>query len=186
MFAKRLAIGGLKTLYFALLATITVWAIPLFQPKGKNRTSLGVVIREATKRPMYWSGLWQGWTMFSPDASNVNFSIQIAIEFYDGTFEFPKLPQLHTMSKWQAYRHDRHRKFAENINRDSGRRLWPHIADYYQQMYFASHGPVKQIDLVRWWTLVPPPDESQPPPSFPTSVNFEHSYIFYTAKYPEP
>lgn len=174
----------LKVGYFALLLSIAVWSLPVLQ-RTSGETSMGQKLINFSGPFFRWSGLWQGWSMFAANPSNENLSVQIAIEFYDGTFEFHTLPMLYTMDHWQAYLHERHRKFADNFRRDENSIAWPQLASYYRRLYQARK-PVKRIDLVRWWTITPPANFDSPPPQPPEYMNFENSYIFYSAKYPKP
>jgi hypothetical protein len=184
MINNRFLRRALKTLYFAILGGIIVWGLPIFQAPGKS-TSIATEVRKLSGPFFRWSGLWQGWAMFAPNPSNQNISVQIAIEFHDGTREFLLLPQLFTMNRWEAYKAERHRKFIDNLRRNSSSKVWPRAADYYRNQ-FEQQKPVKRIDMVRFWTIVPPPDLSESPPPPPTYMEFEKSYIFYTAKYPLP
>lgn len=181
MGARRVLGWGLKTIYFLTLLSIFNWSMPfLYTPEmkaswpGKWRRTMGPVFRLV--------GLWQGWSMFAPNPSNYTLSIQVAVEFQNGTFEFVTLPLLHQMNDLDAISFERHRKFIDHLRLDDSKTLWPGVADHYYRK-FLDRGPIKQIDMVRWWTTIKKPNLNLPPPPQPTYVNFENSYLFYSKNY---
>jgi len=138
-------------LAFHLFAIIS-WCIPLDTP-------LIVSFRSMVVPYMAWSGLFQKWDMFAPNPSMLNNYMTADITYADGhtaTWSFPRMEELGLVQK---YVKERYRKFAnDNLRLDAFSVLWPDAARYIARVNkLQPSNPPVAIDLVRHWSVVPPP-----------------------------
>lgn len=144
----RIAISAFVAFH---LFAIVSWCIPLDSP-------LTVRCRDLVRPYMVWVGLFQKWDMFAPDPSKLNNYVTAVVVYADGrasTWNFPRMAELGIFEK---YRKERYRKFAnDNLRLDGFAALWPDAARYIARVNNHSNNPPVRVDLVRHWSLVPPP-----------------------------
>lgn len=171
----------LKSIFYLTIVGIILWAFPAFH-RTKGNTSIGERAQKLYAPVFAWIGLWQGWSMFAANPSHQNSTIQVAIEFYDGSFEFIDFPRPHESGLWKSYKLDRYRKFIENLPLENHSAIWDQVAEHFR-IKFEPKRVVKRIDLIHKWSLVPDANQKNPPPERAKSTQYSESKIFHTAKY---
>jgi hypothetical protein len=155
------------------IAAIACWALPL-------NTGLIPKAREVIAPYMLWSGLFQAWDMFAPDPAKVNGWIEGVVTLRDGKTAVWRCPRMHQLGLMERYAKERYRKFGnERLRLDAHSALWPDAARYIARLFNDPANPPVSVQLVRHWTMVPPPSadgREQPQP-----VN-TYAYFTYPVK----
>jgi hypothetical protein len=65
---------------------------------------------------------------------------------------------------FEKYVKERYRKYAnDNLRLDSNSTLWPDAARYIARVNNRPSNPPVSVDLVRYWSIVPPPGAEEGP-----------------------
>jgi hypothetical protein len=137
--------------------------------------------RDALLKPMepaiLYTGLWQAWTMFSPDPRSVNLDLDAIITYEDGSTETWIYPRADKYSLLERVPKERFRKYGyDHLNWDAEKELWPDFAGWVARTHNTAGKRPKQIKLERHFAYIPPPEEGLGKPAPPHS---EH-YLFFT------
>jgi len=147
----RIAISAFVAFH---LFAIVAWCIPLESP-------LTARCREWVRPYMVWVGLFQKWDMFAPDPSKLNNYLTATVVYADGRASVWNFPRMAEMGIFEKYRKERYRKYAnDNLRLDGFAALWPDAARYIARANNRPGNPPTRVDLVRHWSLVPPPGSS--------------------------
>jgi hypothetical protein len=105
------------------------------------------------------TGLWQEWSMFSPDPLRLNVHIEAKVRYLDGTETFFTLPRLHLLPPIERIFSERYRKWsADWLRMDANRHLWADATGFIlRQIPSAPHQPVESIRLYRVWHEIEDP-----------------------------
>jgi hypothetical protein len=149
---------------FHLFAIVT-WCIPLDTPL--------IAAWRAMLRPyVVWTGLFQKWDMFSPDPSKLNGYITAVVTYANGTTSVWGFPRMEELGSGEKYVKERYRKFAnDNLRLDQYAQLWPDAARYIARQNNHPSNPPVNVELVRNWSIVPPPNSG--------SVETWNRYVFF-------
>ena len=143
-------------LIFHILA-IACWCLPTDSP-------LVTLLNDQTRAYFRWSGLFQGWNMFSPLPKSANTYVEATIIHQDGSktvWTFPRMEQL-TLTR-RVFK-ERYRKFAEDLAREENDGLLPDVARHIARLNSTPSNPAKTVILVQKWSfIVPRPDGSYVP-----------------------
>jgi len=139
------------------LFAIVAWCMPLDTP-------LTLAVRGLIRPYMVWIGLFQKWDMFAPDPSKLNNYVSAVVTHADGQTSVWNFPRMQDLGILDKYTKERYRKFAnDNLRIDSFAPLWPDCARYIARMNNrTASSPPLIVELVRHWSLVPPPDGTLP------------------------
>ena len=156
------------------LAAFAIWSCPL---EFEIRTAFVHLITPY----MLWSGLWQGWDMFSPDPLRVNSHLEALVTFRDGTQATWVFPRMDKLSYFDRYLKERYRKWSSSYVRlDAYSYLWADTARYVARNYYNPSNPPKEIKLKRFWMEIPPPSAQSIYQPLPKEFPHNQSYTFYT------
>jgi len=164
---KRVVINGFIIVH---LVAIFCWAIPL-------NSLLRTAINDRFSPYLLWSGLWQGWDMFSPNPRSFNTYLEAEITFRDGQQRVWKFPRMNELGYIERYFHERYRKWAnDNVRLDANSALWPDTARYIARLHFNASNPPQSVKLVRYWADIPPPSGQA---YLPSQEQWQH-FVFFT------
>ena len=90
---------------------LTSWTSPL--PLHKK-------VRKHLAPYMGWSGLWQGWTMFAPNAPTMNSYLEAEVTLGDGTTVVYAFPRMDRLGYAERYQKERYRKWVHERVMRSG------------------------------------------------------------------
>jgi len=132
------------------LFALGIWLLP--------NSELRQTVSEVVRPYLMLTGLAQGWTMFSPNPSDVDLYIEARITYADGQVRGWSYPRMIDMGYVERYRRERFRKMIEIANQDTSRMVWPSLARYAARRNNTDprNRPVA-VDLVRHFRIVPPP-----------------------------
>jgi hypothetical protein len=144
----RYVIGAF--LAFNLFAIVS-WCVPIDSP-------LISACRNVVRPYLVWSGLFQKWDMFAPDPSKLNCYVGAQIVRRDGQSELWMFPRMENLGVVDKYFKERYRRFAnDSIRRDLNAPAWPDTARYIARLNNSEANPPVAVNLVRYWSEVPPP-----------------------------
>jgi hypothetical protein len=96
--------------------------------------------------------------MFAPNPSSLNCYVGAQIFYRDGhtsLWSFPRMEELGIIDK---YFKERYRKYTnDNLRLDSDAAAWPDAARYVARVNNSPANPPVAVNLVRYWSIVPPP-----------------------------
>ena len=159
-------------LAFNLFAILS-WCVPLESPFIS-------ACRNATRRYMLFTGLFQKWDMFAPNPSSLNGYVGAQVIFHDGhtaLWSFPRMEELGLVDK---YFRERYRKYAvDNLRLDTNSVTWPDAARYIARLNNSAINPPVAVNLIRYWSTVPPPtpDGSYDPPPWQQFAFFHYDLV---------
>ena len=140
---------------FHVLA-ICCWTLPIPWPGAST-------VNDIVGGYMRYSGLWQNWNMFSPDASLL-LRMDATVTFRDGTTKKWVFPQMEEMSVWRRYQKERYRKWAhDNVREDDNKVTWYPTAKFIARQCTERDNPAVKVALHRYWAEIPPPNENGEP-----------------------
>ena len=148
------------------------WCVPLDSP-------LIARCREVARPYLLFTGLFQKWDMFAPDPSKLNNFVGAVITYRDGQRSLWTFPRMEHMGYIDKYFKERYRKYANDCLRlDAYSQLWPDAARYIARMNNRPSNRPVAVDLVRYWSIIPPPtaDGEEPPASW-NQHTFFHSDV---------
>jgi hypothetical protein len=135
---------------FNLFAIIS-WCVPLDTP-------LVGVCRNIARPYLVWTGLFQKWDMFAPNPSKLNCYVGAQILFRDGHSTLWNFPRIENLGIVDKYFKERYRKYAnDNLRLDVNQPVWPDAARYIARLHDSPANPPEFVNLVRYWSFVPPP-----------------------------
>ena len=142
-------------LIFHILA-IACWCLPIDSP-------LVTLLNDQTRAYFRWSGLFQGWNMFSPLPKSANTYVEATIIHQDGSKTVWTFPRMEQLTLTQRVFKERYRKFAEDLAREENDGLLPDVARHIARLN-STPSPAKTVILVQKWSfIVPRPDGSYVP-----------------------
>jgi hypothetical protein len=105
------------------------------------------------------TGLWQDWSMFSPDPLSINLHVEAKVRHQDGREVSYALPRLHLLSQMDRILMERYRKWVVDWLRiDGNDHLWIPATRYIlKQLPPSPDNPVTSIRLVRYWHTIEDP-----------------------------
>ena len=163
----RIAISAF--LAFNLFA-IVAWCAPLESP-------LLTRCRDLVRPYLVFTGLFQKWDMFAPDPSKLNNFVGAAVTYHDGKRSLWTFPRMENLGYTDKYFQERYRKYANDCLRlDMYSQLWPDAARYIARQNAGSGNPPAAINLVRYWSIVPPPDSNWQEPAATWN---QHTFFHY-------
>jgi hypothetical protein len=141
---------GLNAFILWNLFAVGIWLLP----NSVLRQSCAELVRPY----LMLTGLAQGWTMFSPNPSDVDLYIEARITYANGQVRGWNYPRMIDMGYVERYRRERFRKMIEIANQDTSRMVWPSLARYAARRNNTDprNRPVS-VELVRHFRIVPPP-----------------------------
>src|SRR6476661_2961299 len=95
------------------LFAVGIWLLP--------NSTLRQSCSELVRPYLMLTGLAQGWTMFSPNPSDVDLYIEARVTYADGHVRGWSYPRMIDMGYVERYRRERFRKMIEIANQDSSR-----------------------------------------------------------------
>jgi hypothetical protein len=144
----RILISGFIALN---LFAIVSWCVPLDSP-------LLSACRSLSRPYLVWTGLFQKWDMFAPDPSKLNCYLGAQIAFRDGRTALWTFPRMENLGIIDKYFKERYRKYAnDNLRLDGDAPAWPDAARYIARVNYSPSNPPVSVNLVRYWSIVPPP-----------------------------
>lgn len=133
------------------LVAIWVWCLP-------KDFALRAPLLKWTAPYIVRSGLWQHWTMFSPNPRTENIRVGAEITYANGSVQSYEFPQMDRLGYMERYRRERFRKWAnDNLRLDDHSRLWPPAARWVARLHSGGPQPVSRVRLVRRWSAQRPP-----------------------------
>ena len=154
--SRQARIGVSAFLMFNLFAIVT-WCMPLDSP-------LIARCRSLIRPYLLYTGLFQKWDMFAPDPSKVNHYVAGVVTYQDGSTSVWTFPRMENLGYIDKYFKERYRKYANDfLNLDVYSGLWPDAARYIARQNNRPSNPPIVVDLVRHWSMVPPPDSGEDP-----------------------
>lgn len=157
MFPPRFIQIPLKKTLICILIGIHLSALVLevapFKPEGRYP---GKGILSAY---LQTTGLWQEWSMFSPDPLRLNVHIEAKVRYRDGAEISYALPRLHLLPPIERVFSERYRKWsADWLRLDSNRYLWADATGFIlRQIPPSPHQAVESIRLFRVWHEIEDP-----------------------------
>jgi hypothetical protein len=168
-FPRLLRIGISAFLAFNLFAIIA-WCVPLESP-------LLASCRSMVRPYLVFTGLFQKWDMFAPDPSKLNNFVGAVVTYRDGRHALWNFPRMENLGYVDKYFEERYRKYANDCLRlDMYSGLWPDAARYVARQNTHPGSAPAAVDLVRYWSFVPPPDPNGQAPE--GSWN-QHTFFHY-------
>ena len=150
-FAARAARAAISAFLAFNLFAIVSWCVPLESP-------LMEACRNAVRPYMLWTGLFQKWDMFAPEPSKLNSYIGAQIAFRDGRTVLWSFPRMENLGIVDKYLKERYRRYAnDGLRLDNNARLWPDAARYIARLHDSPGNPPVAVNLIRYWSVVPPP-----------------------------
>jgi hypothetical protein len=146
---KEWLIIGISTLY---LISLFLCAFPP-----------GAEIRAKVNPPfvtlLHWTGLWQDWSMFSPNPSRTNAHVEVRVRFRDGSDQTFTFPRLHLLPLPERIALERFRKWGVDwLRMDREPWLWPTAARAVAKRLPDTPGnPPVRVSLIRYWHEVEAP-----------------------------
>ena len=166
--AARILISAF--LAFHLFAIVS-WCVPLDSP-------LISVCRNAIRPYMLWTGLFQKWDMFAPDPSKLNCYMAAQVVFRDGHSALWTFPRMENLGIIDKYFKERYRRYAnDSIRRDANAAAWPDAARCIARLNNSLSNPPVAVNLIRYWSEVPPPASNGPYQPAPWQ---QHVFFGYT------
>jgi len=127
------------------------WCVPMESP-------LVVACRNVVKPYVLFTGLFQKWDMFAPEPSRLNCYVGAQIVYRDGHNSLWTFPRMENLGIVDKYFKERFRKFAnDNLRLDTNSALWPDAARYIARLHNSAANPPVAVNLIRYWSEVPPP-----------------------------
>lgn len=164
----RILISGF--LAFNLFAIVS-WCVPLDSP-------LLSVCRNAVRPYLLWTGLFQKWDMFAPEPSRLNCYVGAQVVFRDGHSALWTFPRMENLGIVDKYFKERYRRYAnDSIRRDDNAADWPDAARYIARLNSSPSNPPVAVNLIRYWSVVPPPtaDGSYQPAPWEQYIFFRYT-----------
>ena len=165
-------------LHFFILIHLTAigfWSLPPFLLRNK--------INNFFQPYMIFSGLWQGWDMFSPNPQRINFHLNAEITYQDGTKKDWLFPEMQSLGYFRRYQKERYRKWRERVRQDDYSKIWPDTARWIARQNYDPKNippnPPKTIVLSRHWSDIPPPTQALYQP-LPKAYEHTNHYNFFT------
>jgi hypothetical protein len=104
---------------------------------------------------LYPLGLWQYWDMFAPDPVQKDAWCDAEVVYLDGTKATFEYPRMKSLSIFEKFMKERHRKYYERVDGEANRYLWPPFAQYIgYQMAIDPKNPPVQVNLTRHFQFV--------------------------------
>lgn len=167
---QRVAIHGVVAFHFV---AFFAWSLP------SNTLIKGSVVHWVTPY-LSWSGLWQGWDMFSPNPSSVCAHLTAQVRFDNNEVVTWNFPRIRDMGFVDKYFNERYRKWAiDRVRTDDHSGVWPDAARFVVRQVYDGHRRPVEVTLTRHWEEVKPPTGSGPWPAL-DHTGHSHSYTFYT------
>ena len=142
--AKRWAINFFIGFH---LVAITCWCLPFDTPP--------LPLCRSIVRPYFlWAGLFQSWDMFAPNPKRANTYIQAELRYQDGSRKAWTFPRVEEMSLTDKFFKERHRKYADSLQRDELDELWPDAARYIARLNSTPGNPVKSVILIQRYSFM--------------------------------
>ena len=111
---------------------------------------------------MVWSGLAQGWDMFSPDPLSTNFHLDAVVTLADGRQAVWTFPRMERLGSFERYQKERYRKWIERVRDEKFKDAWPDTARYIVRFHADdTANPPLAVALRRHWAPIPPPVPGQ-------------------------
>lgn len=133
------------------LFAVVAWCIPFDSP-------LIARCRDVARPYLIFTGLFQKWDMFAPDPSKLNNFVAAVVTYRNGESSLWTFPRMEHLGYVDKYFKERYRKYANDCLRlDTNAELWPDAARYIARLNRRPLNPPAAIDLVRYWSIVPPP-----------------------------
>ena len=135
------------------ILAIACWCLPIDRP-------LVTFLNDQTRSYFRWSGLFQGWNMFSPLPKSANTYVEATIVRQDGT-KTTWISSDEQLSFTQRLFKERYRKFGEHLAREENHGLLPDVARHIARLNSTPSNPAKTVILIQKWSfIVPRPDGS--------------------------
>lgn len=120
-------------------------------------------LRTAMLKPfasaVVFSGLWQGWGVFSPNVRKRSIILFARVTYTNGTSDIWLYPRLDHMDVTKRAVLERYRKFAcDHINWEENSYLWPDFAKFVARLHSDDTRRVRSVDLYRMWKDLLPPE----------------------------
>lgn len=164
---------------------ILVWGLP-------KLSSFHQELKNSIQPYMLWSGLWQGWDMFSPDPLRLNASIEATVTFEDGSQSLWVFPKMQELGYGERYVKERYRKWRERVRLDDYKRIWPDTSRFVAKRVLASlpedqraQKRILKCEFKRFWSFIPPPVEGMIQVR-PESYVLDKNYLFHTETFNPP
>lgn len=124
-----------------------------------------------------YAGLWQNYSVFSPNVRDINLHIEAIVTYQDGTQIVWPFPRMERLPLFHRIYLERYRKFGhDHLNWDHERVLWPDFARFVaRRMNDRGDNKPREIVLKRYWQRIPPPQVGLGRPA-PEHIN---AYEFY-------
>ena len=103
--AKRVLIHAFVAFH---LCAVLAWCLT----SSTSQLPLHKKVRKHLAPYMGWSGLWQGWTMFAPNAPMVNSYLEAEVTLDDGTTAVYAFPRMDQLGYAERYQKERYRKWV--------------------------------------------------------------------------
>lgn len=163
----------------AHLTCIVVWSIPSDALWWKR-------LKQVIEPTMLFTGLWQGWDMFSPEPLSINARLTAELTLKDGTMQEWKFPEVASMGPVDAFYGERWRKWAiDRVRLDENAKVWPDTARYVlRHASINAENPPTELKLVRHWRTIVAPANSWLKLGDENTTTENH-YTYYTYKVSE-
>ena len=138
---------------------VVAWCVPLDSP-------LIARCRDVVRPYLIFTGLFQKWDMFAPDPSRLNNFVGAVVTYRNGDRSLWTFPRMENLGYVDKYFKERYRKYANDCLRlDTNSGLWPDAARYIARLNRRPSDPPAAVDLVRYWSIVAPPDANGEEPT---------------------
>jgi hypothetical protein len=105
---------------------------------------------------MRWSGLFQSWDMFAPDPQSMNSYLKAVVITRDHHLKVWSFPRMEEMSRWERFRKERYRKFAEVLPQPQFAPLWPDVARHVATFVADPGDPPEKVVLIQFLSEIKP------------------------------
>jgi hypothetical protein len=149
------------------VAAIVSWNLP--------SSALQETVTNFFKPYVVFTGVWQSWSMFSPNPVSTDTYIGAVVHYHDGTTKPYTFPRMSLLGITAKYKQERWRKFIENTSTNSQMSYWPYLARYAALVNNPAPrtNPPVAVDLYRYSRYIPI-NEGPPPRFLKTWMLTEH------------
>ncbi len=105
------------------------------------------------------TGLWQDWSMFSPEPFRLNLHVEARVRHQNGLETTYTLPRLHRLPRLERALMERYRKWEVDWFRiDENRHIWADGTRFIlKQLPVDPGNPVESVSLIRRWHEIEDP-----------------------------
>ena len=177
-----------RTISACLMLLIAFMAIQCIPPKFFLVSALGgepLVSKLSSKVTPYavGIGLFQAWSMFSPNPKRENTYVDAEIMYRNGRKHIWVFPQMQELGYIERYAKERYRKFSnDRLVKKENSAIWPDATRYIARLNADASNPPQIVKLANYRCVIPTPPESG---ELPIPERWEREVFFVYNVQPE-